>query len=348
MITGAGAPGAPSIIRCLRKNGERPIRIVGVDMNPLASTRRMTDLFFPVPAAKDPMFLEKVMEICLQEKVDVIVPLVTRELYLFAEHKSAFEERGIRVSVMPLPVLKIVNNKLRLLTKMRELGMETPAFEPARTVDEVKTACKKLGYPENAVCVKSSEGNGSRGVRIIDAHKSHFDLLFNEKPNSMYMSYHDLIAALEEKTEIPEMMVMEFLPGEEYGVDALCDHGRVLCIAGRYNMAVNSSIPQASVVENREEPLKIAAELIEKLGMDGNVNFDFKYDVSGNARLIEINPRLSATITAYAPAGVNFPYLRVKQLLGEQISVPQVRAGVAMQRRYAEVFFDPNGIEIDW
>ena len=33
LMTGAGAPGAPGIIRCLRKNGERSIRIVGVDMN---------------------------------------------------------------------------------------------------------------------------------------------------------------------------------------------------------------------------------------------------------------------------------------------------------------------------
>lgn len=30
-MTGCGAPGAPGIIRCLRKNGERDIRIVAVD-----------------------------------------------------------------------------------------------------------------------------------------------------------------------------------------------------------------------------------------------------------------------------------------------------------------------------
>ena len=39
LMTGAGAPGAPGIIRCLRKNGERSIRIVGVDMNENAAGR---------------------------------------------------------------------------------------------------------------------------------------------------------------------------------------------------------------------------------------------------------------------------------------------------------------------
>ena len=33
LLTGCGAPGVPGIIKCLRKNGERDIRIVGVDMN---------------------------------------------------------------------------------------------------------------------------------------------------------------------------------------------------------------------------------------------------------------------------------------------------------------------------
>ena len=45
LMTGAGAPGAPSIIKCLRKNGERSIRIVGVDMNEKSNGRRLVDVF---------------------------------------------------------------------------------------------------------------------------------------------------------------------------------------------------------------------------------------------------------------------------------------------------------------
>ena len=32
LMTGAGAPGAPGILRCYKNNGERNIRIIGVDI----------------------------------------------------------------------------------------------------------------------------------------------------------------------------------------------------------------------------------------------------------------------------------------------------------------------------
>ena len=196
--------------------------------------------------------------------------------------------------------------------------------------------------------MKGAVGNGSRGVRIIDPKKSRYDLLFNEKPSSLYISFNELLDVLREKDRIPQMVVMEYLPGQEYGVDALCDHGKIIYMAGRYNFTVASSIPQGCILENRSEPFAIAAEIIEKLSISGNINFDFIYDKNEEPRLIEINPRLSATIAAYAPAGINFPYLRLKQLLGEPIVGLKLQEGIMMQRHYNEVFFAPDGSEIPW
>ncbi len=348
LMTGAGAPGAPSIIKCLRKNGERNIRIVGVDMNEKSNGRRLVDVFYQVPPARDEGYIDAILKICDREKIDIVMPLVTRELVKYAQSRQLFAERDIVLSVDDVDALKIINNKASLLVKMRELGMETPAFKVVSTADEMEAAIYELGYPYSAVCVKGAEGNGSRGVRIIDPEKSLYDLFFNEKPNSMYISFDELMRILREKASIPQMLAMEYLPGQEYGVDALCDHGRILYIAGRYNYAVSSSIPQGCILENREEPFAIAGEIIEKLSISGNINFDFSYDKNGRPRLIEINPRLSATIAAYAPAGVNFPYLRLKQLLGEPIEGLQLQEGIMMQRRYNEIFFAPDGSEIPW
>ncbi len=348
LMTGAGAPGAPSIIKCLRKNGERNIRIIGVDMNEKSNGRRLVDVFYQVPAARDDGYIDAILKICDKEKIDIVMPLVTRELVKYAQSRQLFADRNIVLSVDDLEPLKIINNKANLLMKMRELGMETPAFKVVSTADEVEVAAYELGYPNNAVCVKGAEGNGSRGVRIIDPAKSLYDLFFNEKPNSMYISFEELMRTLREKDAIPQMLVMEYLPGQEYGVDALCDHGRILYIAGRYNYAVSSSIPQGCILENRKEPFAIAEEIIEKLSITGNINFDFIYDKNGDPRLIEINPRLSATIASYAPAGINFPYLRLKQLLGEPIEGLKLQEGIMMQRRYSEVFFAPDGSEIPW
>lgn len=348
LLTGCGAPGAPGIIRCLRKNGEREIRIVGVDMNENASARPMVDAFYPVPAAEEPGFAGRVLEICRKERAAVVLSIVTRELEVFSAARGRFEAAGVKINVMDPEPLHIANNKGLLLTAMREAGLPTPEFRVVCTADEAEAAIGALGYPERAIVVKPTFGNGSRGTRILDPRVSRYDLFFKQKPNSMYISFSELMETLRERDSIPEMMVMEYLPGEEYGIDALCDRGETLIMAGRHNFSVNSSIPGGCVLENRDKPFEMAETVIRLLNLNGNINFDFKYDRQNRPRVIEINPRLSATIVSYAPAGVNFPYLAVKQLLGEPL--PQARAveETVMRRRYAEVFYGPDGAEIDW
>lgn len=348
LLTGTGAPGAPSIIKCFKKNGERNIRIVGVDMNEKASSRGMVDVFYKVPSASDSNYINTIFSICKKEGARIIVPLVTKELKVFACERTLFERSGIAVSVMDQHPLSIANNKARLLSAMKEAGMDTPDFYVVNSIDEVKEAFVKIGYPKKAVCIKPAIGNGSRGIRIVDKRISRAEILFGEKPNSKYISYDELMSTLNELESLPEMVVMDYLPGDEYGVDALCEDGKVLYIAGRYNAKVSSSIPQESIIDNRKEPIEICQELISKLHMDGNVNFDFIYDGNGYPMLIEINPRLSATIVAYAPAGINFPYLRIKQLLGETLPNNSIKVGLHMQRRYNEVFYDEDGKEISW
>lgn len=191
-------------------------------------------------------------------------------------------------------------------------------------------------------------GNGARGVRVIDPSVSKYDLFFDSKPNSLFISYDELIDTLSEKDHIPEMLVMEYLPGQEYGVDVLCDNGDVLVEVGRYNYFVNNSIPQGCIIESRPEAMEQARKICKDLCIDGHANFDFKYNANNEIRLIEINPRLSATIVAYAAAGVNLPYLGIKRILGETLPSCDVVNGTRMIRRYEEQFLSPDGKKIDW
>ena len=231
LMTGAGAPGAPSIIKCLRKNGERSIRIVGVDMNEKSNGRRLVDVFYQVPPAGDEHYIDAILEICDREKIDIVMPLVTRELVKYAQSRQTFAERGIILSVDDVEELSVINNKANLLLKMRELGMETPDFKVVNTADELEKAVYELGYPHNAVCVKGAEGNGSRGVRILDPKKSLYDLFFNEKPNSMYISINELLGVLREKDQIPQMVVTMGVDGavfaEKGGGSGFCASQKV-------------------------------------------------------------------------------------------------------------------------
>ena len=51
LMTAAGAPQTPTLIRHLRENGEYPLRIVSLDMNPEAVGRFLSDAFHVIPPA---------------------------------------------------------------------------------------------------------------------------------------------------------------------------------------------------------------------------------------------------------------------------------------------------------
>ena len=155
-----------------------------------------------------------------------------------------------------------------------------------------------------------------------------------------------MVSMFREAGKMPELMVMEYLPGMEYSVDVLADHGKIEYMIGRESNVVLASIPQEATLAKNDEAYKIAEEIVGSLKLDGNLDLDFKFDEQGHPKLMEINPRTAATMSIFAAGGVNLLYLRVKQLLGEPLPRLDVQYGVKMKRRYAEFFCDKNGREI--
>ena len=74
------------------------------------------------------------------------------------------------------------------------------------------------------------------------------------------------------------------------------------------------------------------------LEIDGQADFDFRYDKDGNPILMEVNPRIAATMKIFKEGGMNLVYLRIKQLLGEELPKIDVKYGVKLVRRYIDMF----------
>jgi carbamoyl-phosphate synthase large subunit len=130
MMTGAGAPGAPGIIKSLRLNGEREIKIVGVDIDDqFSSGEGMVDYFYKIPSpGNEQLFIDKVLEIAGKHEVRVIIPLVTRELFVFSKHIDQFLEKGIQVLVSDYKPLLIANDKYELMTYCSKNDIPAPEF----------------------------------------------------------------------------------------------------------------------------------------------------------------------------------------------------------------------------
>lgn len=338
LVSACGAQFMPGLANCLKQNGERNIRIIGTDMQIDETVLQMVDKLYQVPRASDPDYVDCLLEVCKKEKVDVVMPFMSAELIPLIDRKQEFEDIGVKVSVSDRNSVEIANNKYRFYAFLKEQGLDVPKFARIGSASGLVPACEACGYPDNAVCIKATELSGSRGIRIIKPGVSRFDLLFGEKPNSFFTTMEELQMTLNERDTMPEMMAMEYLPGEEGSVDLIAENGRILYMAYRESNVNLHSIPQAATLTENKEAYEIAEKVIGALGLTGNADLDFKYDADGHPVLMEINPRIAATMQIFKVGGLNLPYLRIKQLLGEPLPDVEIKYGIKMKRRYLEMF----------
>ena len=127
LVTACGAPGAARLLRALRENGEREIRLVGVDMSERAIGRHLCDTFHLVPPGADPTFPDALLKLVEQEGVDVVLPESSHDLHHLAPRRGEF----------PVPVMicgpeaeQRSNDKGETFAAMQRIGVGAPGLPP--------------------------------------------------------------------------------------------------------------------------------------------------------------------------------------------------------------------------
>ncbi len=338
LITAAGNVFMPGTTACLTQNGERNIRLIGADMNDDRTILQMCNTYYPVPRGDEPQYIDALLEICNKEKVDVVLPIMSVELNNLARNKSRFEAIGTKVSVSSEESLRIANNKLELFEFMKTNGIICAKYYAIHSLEELRKAAQKLGYPQHKVCVKTIGGSGSRGFRIINENMSRYELFMHEKPSSCYISMNEMEKILVEADKFPELIVMEYLPGEEYTVDLVADNGKVIYGGCRKSLGMENSIMLDGVVIDNDQIMNMCSSVVEALQLDGNIGFDVKESENGTPYIMECNPRITAGIPVFAAAGINLPYLNIKRLLGEKLPDCKPKYGMIVKRRWLEMY----------
>lgn len=339
LITGAGAPGAPGIIENLR-DVSKTIEITGVDANEEAAGKLLVDKFSQVPKANDPNFIPKLLEIAKSDDIDVILPLVTRELLPFSENKAEFETIGTKVLISNPESLTTANNKALLYKALKAKKIAVPKFKVANTLEEFEAAVHELAYPKKRVVFKPSLANGSRGFRIIDDSIDKSCLLFDYKPNSVFINLNEILEIL--KIGIfPQLLLSEYLPGDEYSVDCLLNHGKAIFVIPRKRTRILNGISIAGEFIENQEIIRYVKRIVEALDLHGNIGVQVKANEAGKFKILEINPRVQGTIVTNKAAGVNLPALAIAQELGKTINPEEykIKWGTKFTRIWRELYF---------
>lgn len=338
LITGGGAPGAAGIIRCLKQ--ESSFKVSAADARPNAVGKFLGDDFITIPFATDPAFTDALLNICIDKKIDVLMPLVTRELNHFAKAKEQFNTHGIKVLVSSFSSLEIANDKGRLHQFLEWRGIQVPAYRIVENFQQFEEAVNDLGYPEKTICFKPCVSNGSRGFRIISEQMNELDHLFNQKPDSTYLSLESAKRILS-SGKFPELLVTEYLPGEEFSVDCLVDNGDSVLIVPRVRNRMIGGISVEGEFIKEDSIIEYCRKVNKELQLHGNIGIQVKKSSNDQFLILEINPRVQGTISSALGAGINLPVLAVKQELGMKIAPQEsdVKWGTKFSRYWNEVFY---------
>jgi hypothetical protein len=132
------------------------------------------------------------------------------------------------------------------------------------------------------------------------------------------------------------VVLQEWLPGRREAVWAMRVDGKLVVSFAQVAKRMYPPLGGCSVVrESIAIPRDIAAYaevLLAEAGLDGFSEVEFRRDRQGRAVLMEINPRLSASIELAVRAGVDFPFLIYAWAAGLPLPEPRpYRVGVRMR-----------------
>jgi carbamoyl-phosphate synthase large subunit len=332
------------LLEHLQKHKQCDYRLVLADINPDLSTRNYCDCFYVSPRTTSEDYIDFIKELCEKESIQVILPGKSADAFFFSLHVDFFRGLGVAVVVPNHESVKKAIDKGLSFQMVKELGLAVPDSIQIENESEFKEACFKLGYPRNPICIKPSKypSESGRGFRILDPTVNVYHRMFWEQPSELYyVSYEAVVEAMKKEEKFPPLLVMEYLPGEEYSVYCFCENGKAIYTVANRRVSLLQMSTLEAVVEINDEVDFLSKKICELFSFDYCVNIQLKYSTDRKLKLIEINPRIAGTIMLPVMAGVDMVHFGIQKSLGKEYPKDRkVRIGTRIKREFIAKYYD--------
>jgi len=311
LITAAGVATAGNVISALRSQRDFNFKIVAVDADPLSYGLYLADKFYIVPRAESKNYVPEIMKICRKEKIDVLIPLWSNEILIYAEKRSEFEKIGVRIAISDPETVRTCIDKYKFYKFLSKSGIPT-----AKTY-----LPEDAGHLSLPVFIKMRSGSASKNAKKVSSRE---ELDVELKKNS-------------------DLIIQELLEGKEYTIDFVADsRGKVLSMVPRERIEVRDGKAVKSMTVKNREIMSAVENAVNKLNLKGPGNAQGIMTKSG-FRITEINPRFAAGgLPLSVKAGANLPVLMIKDLFDLKITDKEkmFKENIFMIRYLTEIFVE--------
>jgi len=280
------------LIKAFRENAPAGSMLYGADFDRTCPASFFLDGLFEVPFKIDDAYITRLLEICINNKIDLLIPLIDPELLPLAKAKEEFSKVGTIVMISNMEMIEISRDKFKTFERMNQIGIPSP-----KTILGKDFSSDSVSYP---IILKPRNGSSSKGLFVINDK--------NQLPSPNIYKNEDYIA-------------QELIKGYEVTVDILCDdHGRYIEGVQRKRLKVRGGEVERAVTIKERTLHLLVERLVEELRPFGVINAQFMFDERRESyTLMEINPRFGGGYPLAYYAGANYPKMLIRIIAGEEI-----------------------------
>jgi predicted ATP-grasp superfamily ATP-dependent carboligase len=219
-------------------------------------------------------------------------------------------EKHVNIALAQDPALGIAINKEQTLEIARQLGLAVPRGVKVASVGEVSAALKEIGLPAVIKPIESwvedQQGSGARFVSYLVTNPA------------------EARQAVEILTQSgATTLFQQFLTGRREAISLLYANEEIYAIFAQWAKRTEPPLGGTSVLRQSiavpNDTGEQAKRLVQEIALEGYSEVEFRRDGAGVPYLMEINPRLSASVEIAVRSGVDFPYLLYQWACGEKM-----------------------------
>lgn len=282
-------------------------KLIVTDNSLLAPALYQGDKYYLTPRIDDDSYIDRILKICQKEDIKVIVPLLEKSFHIFDQARDLFAKNGIELLLSFSKIIDLCKDKYQLYQYFKKMGIPTPESYLPQQVNELKDISS---FP---LFIKPRSGQGSQNTFRIN----------NYEELNFFVKYLD------------DIIIQEFLEGEEYTVDTLSDlEGNVLSAVPRKRIEVRAGEVSKAVTVRNEKLIDLSVKVIGSLNIIGPANLQAMILPNDVIKVIEINPRFGGGVPLSYQGGVNYPLIIARMSRGEKIKpfIGEFQDGLAMLR----------------